>query len=159
MMDTEAWHPFATSSKNYAEYAIGGPTVELLFTAYNKFTNNTNQYQTQVINTNGYQIKNSSGEFANSINNAIPNTAIPYTANGISDATAGYWIASPVDMTNEYYGSAYLMCILNYDGSIYYVTYSYSHMGFRPIILLNSNCQLKKAKDSNNNNAFKIVIK
>ena len=37
MLDTTTWRPFANSSEQYAEWAIGGPSVELLFLAYNKY--------------------------------------------------------------------------------------------------------------------------
>ena len=41
MLDTMTWNSFATSSENYSEWAIGGPTIELLFTAYNKYKNSS----------------------------------------------------------------------------------------------------------------------
>ena len=52
MMDTTTWSKFKGT---YADYVIGGPTVELLFTAYNKYAGTT--YQTQVIDKQGYQLR------------------------------------------------------------------------------------------------------
>lgn len=42
-------------------------------------------------------------------------------------------------------------------GSTDYDDYSSTFLAFRPIILLDSNYTLEKTKDSNGNDAFKIV--
>ena len=38
-----------------------------------------------------------------------------------------------------------------------YISYGGSKFGFRPLVLLDSNFTLEKTKDSNGNDAFKIV--
>ena len=86
MLDTKAWSGFATDK---ADYAIGGPTVELLFKSYNqKYTTN---YIAEATSSTGYMI----GE------NGIVNTYSFYLTSDplyiiTSNANAyAYWLASP----------------------------------------------------------------
>ncbi len=172
MMDTDVWRPFSTSTEGYAEYAIGGPTVELLFKAYNKYKN-TN-YQTkvgEVIGNAGYEIRKTSDDnFSWCIQNAIEadittgdnKVDSPYSVSSLTSQANAYYLASP-SIHNQ-------SMLLNVDstGNIsgvwqYGDTYDYGPQnpdrGFRPIILLDKDHTLAKIKDSNNNDAFKIVPK
>jgi len=154
MLDTVTWSKFATSNKGYAEYAIGGPTLELLFTAYNKYKGTS--YETQVSSKNGYKIKKDT-VFSNYMNDgSIESDLIkenPYSVSSRINETDAYWIASPSNIVDSYIMYVHLA------GSIYYDSYCQksNKRGFRPMILLNSNYTLEKTKDSNGNDAFKIV--
>ena len=53
MLDINAWSKFAVSGK--ADYAIGGPTVELLFRSYNQKYSGTN-YVAEATSNTGYKV-------------------------------------------------------------------------------------------------------
>ena len=107
MLDTTVWGSFATSSEGYAEYAIGGPTVELLFTAYNKYTEETSNqtsYEADAVSTIGYEVrKTSSDSFTDAIVNGIADDVTtgtnivdsPYSVSSLTSQADGYWLASP----------------------------------------------------------------
>ena len=151
MMDTTTWSPFATSSNGYAEYAIGGPTIELLFKAYNKYKGTA--YESDAISSTGYQVRKTSSDiFENSISDALETTNTPYVIQNSLQASC-YWLASPSYLnTNN-------LLVAWYNGKVDRYAYYDGNAGFRPIVLLNSNFQLEKTKDSNENNVFRIVAK
>ena len=119
MLDTNKWSDFADST--YADYAIGGPTVEMLFASYNKKYTDVN-YQARVPNKNGYQISQNGGSswdteyhpniFDVSDNLYVLAATIDKDGNGkveIQDArlqygASSFWVASP-----SAYGSKYVM--------------------------------------------------
>ena len=161
MLDTTTWSPFATSTENYAEYAIGGPTVELLFKAYNKYTEGTanpKTYEAVATSATGYQVKSSANATpANGLSRTILNTAVPYTVYGNINAS-GYWMASPSNLHSSnvmHVGSG------GYVGDYYYGCNAYNgtDLGFRPIVLLNSNFQLEKVPITGGKESFQIVPK
>ena len=61
MLDTSegVWGKFAGEK---AKYAIGGPTIELLFRSYNEKYNTKNKYQAQAISVTGYEISTDGGD-------------------------------------------------------------------------------------------------
>ena len=161
MLDTTTWSQFATSSKGYSEYAMGGPSVELLFTAYNKYKGLTGNsaYLAEAKSTKGYQISNDGGaNYANTntsmIENDITSETIqidnPFSVTSLIGKANGYWLAS----SGNY--SEYRILYLGSSGNVGAADYT-SEKGFRPLILLNANYTLEKTKDSNGNDAFKIV--
>ena len=150
MMDTEAWGSFATSKKNYAEYAIGGPTIELLFVAYNKYTNKdlSEKFETQVKSNYGYKISNDGGNnYEYYYYNIIDN---PYKCVSMNNTNA-YWIASPSGENQK------CLMVVESSGNVHRRNYIATNIGFCPLVLLDSNYTLEKTKDSNGNDAFKIV--
>ena len=107
MLDVTTWSPFATSNKGYAEYAIGGPTIELLFKAYNKYKRVN--YEADAISVSGYQIrKTASDSFTDTIYSAIDNDVTtgtnkkdsPYSVSS-SNLANGYWLASPSNLNGS----------------------------------------------------------
>ena len=103
MLDTNAWSKFAVTGK--ADYAIGGPTVELLFKSYNQKYSGTN-YVAEATSNYGYKVGSGS---ASGYSLRLSNTTDPlYVITSRSNATA-YWLASPSD-----YG----------DDRVFYVYYS-----------------------------------
>ena len=100
MLDTKAWSGFATDK---ADYAIGGPTVELLFKSYNqKYTTN---YVAEATSSTGYQVGSGS---ASSYSLTLSNTSDPlYVITSTTNAYA-YWLASPsAYRTNHVFDAAY----------------------------------------------------
>ncbi|MBR0427224.1 MAG: hypothetical protein IJK18_03390 [Clostridia bacterium] len=157
MLDTDIWSSFATSNQNYAEWAIGGPTVELLFIAYNKYKGTS--YESDAVSATGYQVrKTSSDSFTDGISNAIvADTGTvdnPYSVYNQSSSTSEgvYWLASP-----SYYYRNNIM-YANKNGSVSQDNYFNTGRGFRPLVLLNSNFQLEKTT-SGGKEVFKIVPK
>ena len=90
MLDTKAWSGFAVSGK--ADYAIGGPTIELLFKSYNQKYPGTN-YVAEATSNTGYKIGENGT--ANAYNLYLSNTSDPlYVITSTYNAYA-YWLASP----------------------------------------------------------------
>ena len=142
MLDTseEVWGKFAGDK---AKYAIGGPTLELLFKSYNEKYNTNNKYQAQAEDEYGYKISSDGGE---SFNHYIENTSDYlnaaddlYVIDEQDDASV-MWVASPSDASN-------IVCIVYYDGFVGHYIYDGSIVGFRPLVCLQSNVQLEKQQD------------
>ena len=94
MLDTKAWSGFATDK---AEYAIGGPTVELLFKSYNqKYGTN---YVAEATSSTGYKVGSGS---ASGYGFTLSNTSDPlYVITSEANAYA-YWLASPSANNSDY---------------------------------------------------------
>ena len=97
MLDTRegVWGKFAGEK---AKYAIGGPTLELLFKSYNEKYNTNNKYQAQATSATGYKISSDGGEsFGYYIENSSDylNAADDlYVIDETNNASA-MWVASP----------------------------------------------------------------
>ena len=153
MLDTEAWSAFAGDN---AEYAIGGPTIELFLKSYNeKYPDenyNNERYQAKATSEVGYKVSGDGG------NTWIGSFSMSYFLNeedstyviNSGDNAGGMWIASPAD----FYPLDYLIIIYS-TGKMSTTgnrTTSPS-FGFRPIVCLNSNVELQ----DNGNGTFSIV--
>ena len=141
MLDTSVWNKYAGQN---AEYAIGGPSIEILFKAYNQYAHNgNNTYQTRANNTSGYNISADSGaHWAIFINDMIERDTAskdsPYIVSG-QDKALGYWVSSPMANSSD----GYIGCVLQYAG-IGHNKYNYAHYGFRPIVCLNTDVSLEE---------------
>lgn len=153
MLDSDIWGNFKGTN---ADYAIGGPSVELLFKAYNKYKGKS--YETQVVSQNGYQVRSSStASWANYLDSSDSIAADTDTVNSPyivtnSTKTYGYWLASP--SANH---DAHVMYVY-YSGGVYYDAFSNANCGFRPLVCLKSNFQLEKTK-KDGKDVFQIVEK
>ena len=98
MLDTEKWSSFADGT--YADYAIGGPTVEMLFASYKKKYPETNvDYKAEVKTITGYQLSKDGGKsWIENVEDGIylDKTDILYVLpeQSLSGANA-IWLASP----------------------------------------------------------------
>ena len=140
MLDIDIWNIYAGEN---AEYAIGGPTIEMFCDSYKD--THPDKYIENNVTTNGYNIKwNTDTEYTSSLE-------LPEDYNSIyvkSDTSKAYgmWIASPA--------SDELVIILmnTYEkfisGEIYNSYYS-SLWGLRPIVCLNSDVILEKGSGDN----------
>ena len=143
MMDTTAWN--SKFKGNKAEYAIGGPTVELLFKSYNGKYGTT--YESQAIESSdktntGYQIRKTSKDtWANYVSSMLTTNDSLYVITKTSDALA-YWLASPSAASTNYV--MYVSC----DGDVSYDGYRSNSNGFRPLVCLQSNVTLEKVSDT-----------
>ena len=165
MLDTTVWKGYMDKSDltGKAQYAIGGPTIEMLFNSYNekyKLFNSENKgkYQVDVpseSNTGvGYKISTNygaEGSWNSSIESSSDylSTSDPLYINQPNDYSNayGYWLASPSD--NNTYG----VIQVNYHCSVDNSFCNYGHYGFRPLVCLKSGIQLEKVE----NGKYKIA--
>ena len=132
MLDEPRWSAkYANSS--YAEYAIGGPTLEMFVASYNK-THETPMYCSA--DSTGYCISWTNGGTDKYISGLDTSESL-YVINDTSKAYA-MWLGSP----SAYY-SDYVMYV-SFDGGVDYGYYLGNDPGFRPIVCLNSDIQLEK---------------
>lgn len=131
MLDTDAWSVYAGE---YADYAIGGPSVELLLNSYNKKYNQN--YVAQAPSSTGYMLgSNSSTDYWIKLSKSDDTL---YTIDS-PDADA-YWLASPSANNSS---SVFMS---DYDGTVAYYSYN-TDAGFRPVVCLDSGARLVKNSD------------
>ena len=128
MLDTDVWSTF-TDDDRKAEYAIGGPTLDLFCESYNqKYPNNKLSYSsmssTGYIFDSSYDLTDDSLYVISSFNNA-----------------GGMWLASPGSNTDD-------LMYVDYAGSVYdYDYFGEIYFGLRPIVCLKPEVQLEKQSD------------
>ena len=141
MLDTNIWRSFKTEQ---AEYAIGGPTIEMLMASYNK-KHNVN-YMARAKDKIGYEISKDGGTNWSYGCDMLSTSESLYVISSVKNAN-GMWIASPSA------GSVGFVMQTDEDGWVLsggYVdnnTYRENFVGFRPVVCLNSNIQLEKDGD------------
>ena len=134
MMDTSdgVWGKWANS--NFAEYAIGAPTLEMYVKSYRDSHPESN-ISCDVTGTNGYTYLYASGLEASDENNEI------YIKTSEEKAYA-MWLASPSSHDSGNLVTAYFF------GNVYsYTSYSSSGSGLRPLVCLRSSIQLEKVQE------------
>lgn len=149
MLDTNAWSGFR--EEGVAEYAIGGPTIELLFEAYNKAHPDeeypNGKYKARAESNLGYEISTDGGKNwgTSTGSNYLDSNDRTFVINSINNASA-MWLASPsnYDMYNN------VLYIWNY-GKVEGV-YSNAN-GLRPVVCLESKIELKKTET----NTYEII--
>ena len=148
MLDTGIWSGFAKAG--VADYAIGGPTVEMLMKAYSEKNNliraedGKYQYQARARNATGYEISWDYGETWNTeinTSSAYLKAEKPFVISSDSKASA-MWLASPSADDSSYVMDVYCS---GYVGGFHYS----ASVGFRPLVCLNSDVQLQKSEDGN----------
>ena len=133
MLNTAAWDNFKDSS-GYAEYAVGGPTLEMWVASYN--AKGYTPLYTNVNNT-GYYIGNSEGTtdyyyyVTDDSNNGYGDT-LYFPHQEIVSNCWGYWLASP---SASY---TYYVMYVGYDGRVGSSYYDYIRVGVRPLVSLKS---------------------
>ena len=144
MLDTTAWSTFKDNNGNNgkADYAIGGPTLEMLFKSYNQKHPGKN-YEAQATSATGYQLRvnggtwkydtDSSSDYLNSGDSlyVLPN----------SKGANAMWVASP--------SANNTLSVVNviYYGYVCSGNYFSDYNGFRPLVCLKSNVQLQESGD------------
>ena len=139
MLDTDVWNVYKTDK---AEYAIGGPTVEMLMESYSKKMGV--DYQAKATSATGYQISKDGGaNWASSYSRMLSTSETLYVLNSSSGALA-MWLASP--------SANNIGNVMDVDSNLGYVDYnvcSTSTIGFRPVVCLKSNVKIEKNDDGN----------
>ena len=136
MMDTNIWSTYAGED---AEYAIGGPTLEMYCESY-KDTHQSKYLECGNINSNGYQIRWYGGSWDYGQNGVANDYNEIYIKPNTSKAAA-MWIASPSDYNNTNLMGGY------YSNSIESYYYNGKGYGFRQIVCLKSKTILQSQSD------------
>lgn len=141
MLDTTAWSTFKDSNGK-ADYAIGGPTLEMLFKSYNQKHPGKN-YEAQATSATGYQLRVNGGTwkgYTDSSSDYLDSSDSLYVLPSSKGANA-IWVASPsADSADRV---MYVLC----NGGVGNDTSSGSDSGFRPLVCLKSNVQLQESGD------------
>ena len=134
MLDSNIWKDQYQNS--YAEYVIGGPTIEMFNASYRAI--HIEKYiEEDVTNGNGYKVKwNTDSSYSYYISGL--STSELESLYVISDTTKAYayWLASP-----SAYDGSYLLDV-SYYGRVSRNGYDYSSVGLRAIVCLKSDVQL-----------------
>ena len=145
LMDTDIWNIYAGKD---AEYAIGGPTIELFCASY-KDTHPSQYIECSVTNSYGYSLKwNTEEEYNTSIADGID-----MSYNGIylklSNGLSIKWIASPSAISANHLLGARWSPLGDYTGRISEEIYSDNYVltGICPIVCLKPNVQLEDKSD------------
>ena len=136
MLDTNVWSVFKGEQ---AEYAIGGPTIELLFESHNK--RHITGYVAEATSEEGYQIKEEqSDSWSYYIYDMLNTTDRLYVISSESKVSY-YWVASPTSYPDG-------AMRVSYDGSVNDAyTKSGDFGGFRPVVCLKSGVALEEQED------------
>lgn len=136
MLDIGIWSIFASEK---AEYAIGGPTVELLMASYSKSHNV--DYKARAISAIGYQISKDGGTIWSDYYGGILSTSDSLYVLPKSNGAYAMELASPSNG-----GPSNIMHVSLY-GGVSFNSYTGTNFGFRPIVCLKSAIQLEEDED------------
>ena len=128
---------------NGAEYVVGGPSLDMVLTSYNQYTNQNNMYQSRAENSTGYKMSDDSGTKW-SYNSSTSSKYLTqgdtlYRISNTNNAYA-YWVSSP-----SAYDTARVVYV-GYYGRVSYNGYYAAGSGFRPVVCLKSGISLKEVE-------------
>lgn len=138
LLNTDNWKDFVDTQ--YADYAIGGPTIEMFVASWNKkhdeklYANNTNEY--------GYYIgrKEKPTEFFT----YIEDDELYFIKYNEENYATGYWIASP--SANDLAPGRRIMRA-SYGGDLNFAYPSDATYGVRPVVVLKEGVKLTSNND------------
>ena len=140
MLDKEIWSTLY-SNNSIAEYAVGGPSIELLIKSYCiAHPEKKDLYKIQASSATGYQLSKEGGKedsWKNSIWGMISQSDLLYVlpSSNKGSGANGIWLAST--------SAGSINSVISEDYGGYVGDYSYgSDRGFRPLVCLNSNILL-----------------
>ena len=140
LLNTNNWKDFVDT--NYADYAIGGPTLNMYIASWNAKGYTTLYTNT---NTNGYYVGTSANPTTYSVNmlsdKAGYGDTLYYPHQSEYFGCDGYWLAAP---------SAYQDCNIMYVydiGFVYNTLYFLNTFGVRPLVSLKSGVTLQENSD------------
>ena len=128
---------------NGADYVVGGPSLDMVLSSYNQFTNQSNVYQSRAENSIGYKMSDDSGTKW-SYNSSTSSKYLTqgdtlYRISNTNNAYA-YWVSSP---SANYRNS---VVYVYYGGGVSCRNYSDTNDGFRPVVCLKSGISLKEVE-------------
>ena len=132
LMDTTVWNPLY--KLDCAEYAIGCPTIELIFKSYNDVTKKNYKSRCKSDNS-GYEISCDNGSsWKDYIETGKQEDYID--CSWLSSSTAYYWVASP--------SSSGALLYVDPNGRITYGHYERNHAACRPVVCIKSEFYLEE---------------
>ena len=135
MLDKDIWREFSKGTG--AEYAVGGPSIEMLLKSYSE--KKKVDYKAQAVSATGYKISNNGEEnYVYSITNMLNSNETLYVQPLNSGADA-MLLASP--------SAAEDWAVIDVFSSGYVNSYSY-YTGFRPVVCLKSDAVLTKVSNT-----------
>ncbi len=146
MLDQSKWNGFKDTN-GYAEFIIGGPTLELYYQAYNKMYY-TNKHA-NASSTNGYFVKSAySSSSVTTVDEDDKLEQDNFFVIKNTDKAKGWWLASPADSVDDKKGTlgvSYSGTIINGEKNMI--------LGVRPVAILDKNVKMQKQDDG----TFKII--
>mgnify|MGYP004657027969 CR=1 FL=1 len=141
MLDSNIWN--VKYQNSYAEYVIGGPTIEMFCASY-KATHTEKYIEEEVTDANGYKVKwNTDSSYSDYIDGlSTSELENLYVINDTTKAYA-YWLASPSARTGNYLLSVY------YVGLVIMDYHTRDNPGLRALVCLKSNVQLVPTENEN----------
>lgn len=134
LLDTELWN--VNYQNEYAEYAIGGPTLDLFNASY-KQLHPENYIEEEIYSSNGYRVKWSSDADYSFYIEGVDTSEYEHLYIIDNSKSESYWLASTAG------SSSYFVMDVNYQGSVKRSThYTTLSIGSRPTICLKSSTQL-----------------
>ena len=142
MMDTNVWSGYVGED---AEYAMGGPTLEMFCESY-KDTHQNRYIECKASSNIGYQIRWNDGTYDTSVEGLTQNDF-----NGIyikldTGKAIGMWLASPSANDTSY------IVYAHYNGNLYSNDYFRNNPGLRPLVCLKTEVKL----EDNGNGTYSI---
>ena len=138
LMDTNKWSVYAGSA---AEYAIGGPTIELFCASYQD-SHPSRYLQCNSVNSTGYQIRWNDGSYTNSVSGLITDELNKIYIKSDTSNAYGMWIAATSPISNNR-----LYMVTSAWGVSDGAMYSGEALGLRPIVCLKSSVRLEAQGD------------
>ena len=140
ILDTNAWNPLYRGEN--AEYAIGGPTVEMFVKSWNDTHSGDKQIECEAeSNSNGYKVKFANGSYNTYISGLAQDEYNSIYIKSDNSNAYAMWLASPSANGNDYL--MYAAC----NGYLHNYYYSSGNPGFRPVVCLKSKVKLQKVVD------------
>ena len=142
LLNTNNWTDFVDT--NYADYAIGGPTLNMYIASWN-----AKGYTTLYTNTNtdGYYVGTSANPTTDSVNMSSDyagyGDTLYYPRQTDYSNCYGYWLAAPTANYTYSIMGVYYVGIVGYIGN----NYLSNNFGVRPLVSLKSGVTLQKNSD------------
>ena len=138
MLDKSIWTD--KFKGNGADYVVGGPSLDMVLSSYNQYTNQNNMYQSRAENSTGYKMSDDSGtNWGYTSSKYLTQGDTLYRISSTNNAYA-YWVSSPsADLT-------YFVMKVSYGGDVGYYRYDNADGGFRPVVCLKSGISLKEVE-------------
>ena len=128
---------------NGADYVVGGPSLDMVLTSYNQFTNQSNVYQSRAETSTGYKLSWDGGanwsSYMNDRSKYLTQGDTLYRISSTNNAY-GYWVSSPSASL------ARRVMSVRCGGDMDYADYDYTDRGFRPVVCLKSGISLKEVE-------------
>lgn len=133
LLDKDIWKEFAKGTG--ADFAVGGPSLELLFNSYcAKYP--TKNYKARAFSIDGYMTSITGGSPWNEgIEGCVENSDSLYCTTDTGADTL--WLASPSSSATSH------VYYLTNSGNVHHKSYAASNNGFRPVVCLKSNILIK----------------